>query len=67
MSLKSYFPISLAFFAGVLYAAHYYSAPILPFALILLAGETLLGFQLEEHRIPKFLGELFKAPKTHAH
>lgn len=67
MPLKYYFPISVAFFVLVVGGAYYYSAPVLPFVLILLAGETLLGFQLEDHKIPHFLSELFRAPKTHAH
>jgi hypothetical protein len=65
MALKTYIPISIAFFVLVIGGAIYYSAPILPFALILLAGETLLGFQLEDHRIPRFLSQIFKAPKEH--
>jgi hypothetical protein len=67
MILKQYFPISLALFIGVVSAAVYFSVPILPFALILLAGETLLGFQLEDRKVPRFLAEMFRAPRSHAH
>ncbi|MGD1095784.1 MAG: hypothetical protein ABSB35_27800 [Bryobacteraceae bacterium] len=65
MALKTYFPISIAFFVLVVGGAIYYSAPILPFALILLAGETLLGFQLEDHKVPRLLSQIFRAPKEH--
>ena len=63
MRLKHYFPISVGFFALVVIAARYYSAPVLPFAAILLVGETLLGFQLEDHRVPRFLASIFKPAK----
>jgi hypothetical protein len=67
MTIAKYFPISVAVFVAVISAAAYFHAPMLPFALILLVGETLVGFQLEDHRIPRFLAELFRAPKHHAH
>lgn len=67
MTLKQYFPISVGAFALVIAAAHYFAVPILPFAFILLFGETLIGFQLEDHRVPRFLHELFRAPKTGSH
>jgi hypothetical protein len=67
MPLKYYFPLSIAVFVLVVAAASYYSVPVMPFALILLAAETLLGFQVEDHRIPRFLTQLFRAPKTHGH
>lgn len=53
MSLKHYFWLSVAVFLGVVALAVYYSAPIGPFAAILLVGETLLGFQLEDHKVPR--------------
>jgi len=65
VALKTYFLISIAVFVLVVGGALYYSAPILPFALILLGGETLLGFQLEDHRVPRFLSQVFRAPKEH--
>lgn len=67
MTLKQYFPISLAVFIGVVYGAVYFEIPILPFALIVLVGETLLGFELEDHKIPRFLAAVFRAPRTRAH
>lgn len=60
MTLKLYFPISVALFAFVVSMAWRFGAPILPFALILLTGETLMGFQLEDHRVGRFLGSIFK-------
>jgi hypothetical protein len=58
--LKQYFPISVGFFVLVFLAAHHFSVPFAPFAAILLAGETLLGFQVEDHKVAKFLGALTK-------
>jgi hypothetical protein len=63
MALKYYFPISVAVFVLVVCGAVYFSIPILPFGLVLLAGETLLGCQMEDHKVPRFLSELFRAPK----
>ena len=65
MTLAKYFPVSVAVFAAVMAGVSYLGAPILPFALILLSGETLIGFQLEDHKVPRFLGQVFKAPKPH--
>jgi hypothetical protein len=61
MTLAKYFPISVALFVAVVSGAIYYSLPVAPFALILLAGETLIGFELEDHRVPRFLGQIFKS------
>jgi hypothetical protein len=60
MRLKHYFPISVAVFVMFILAAHYFSVPAAPFALILLTGETLLGFQLEDHKVPRMLRNLFR-------
>ncbi len=60
MTLKLYFPISVAFFILVVSLAWHFSAPVLPFALILLVGETLLGFQLEDHRVDRLLASIFR-------
>lgn len=65
MRLKHYFPISVGFFALVVIAAGYTALPVLPLAAILLVGETLLGFQLEDHKVPKFLSSIFKPAKGH--
>jgi hypothetical protein len=65
MTLKHYVPISVLVFALVVGAVHRLAVPIVPVALILLAGETLLGFQLEDHRVPRRLKEFFTVPKPH--
>lgn len=59
MTLKEYFPISVAVFALVIGIPLYFHLPVTPFALILLAGETLLGFQVEDHRVPRTLKSIF--------
>jgi hypothetical protein len=64
MQLKFYFPISVAVFAGVFLATHHFSVPFAPFAAILLAGETLLGFQMEDHKAARFLGAFVKPSRT---
>jgi hypothetical protein len=63
MSLRLYVPLSVGVFVLVVAAAHYVSFPIMPFALILLFGETLFGFELEDHKIPRLLAAIFRAPK----
>jgi len=64
MILKSYFPISVAIFVATMATVRYFSMPMLPFAAILLFGETLIGFELEDHRVPHLLGDLLKAFKS---
>jgi hypothetical protein len=59
MRLRHYFPISVGLFVFVVAAARYFSFPVLPFAVILLAAETFLGFQLEDHKVPHTLKSLF--------
>ena len=59
MTLKKYFPISVAVFALVIGIPVYFHLPVAPFALILLAGETLLGFQVEDHKVPRTLKSIF--------
>ena len=66
MTVKNYFLLSVGIFALVLAAVGYFPIPILPFALILLVGETLLGLQAEDHKVAHVLAELFKEPKHHA-
>jgi len=62
MALKYYIPVSVLLFVGTLTLVHHYSIPILPFALILIAAETALGFMAEhrkvEHRVSDFLHAL---------
>ncbi len=67
MRLRYYFPISVGIFFLVALAAHHFSVPFAPFAGLLLVGETLLGFQLEDHRVTRFLGDLLRSFKSPAH
>jgi len=68
MTLKHYFPISVAVFVLAVVAAHSFAVPVAPFALILLVGETLLGFQVEDHKAARFVGDLLrKEPANRAH
>jgi len=62
--LKHYIPISIGVFVLVLLTARYYSVPIAPFALVLLVGETIIGLQLEDQRISRFLEDLVRALKS---
>ena len=69
MVLKHYFPISVVVFVLVIltvryFSAHFLAVPILPIALLLLAGETLIGFQVEDHRVSRLLGDLLRAFKS---
>ncbi len=59
MTLKRYFPISVGVFVLVVGTAAWFHVPILPFAVILLAGETLLGFEVEDHKAARFVKALF--------
>jgi len=63
MSLKNYFLLSVGIFVLVVAGIHYLRMPVLPFAIILLVGETLLGFEVEGHRVPRLLGQLFGGSK----
>lgn len=67
MTLSRYFQLSVAVFILVVAGARYFSVPVLPFAAILLAGETLLGFQVEDHKASRWLKQLFTVPKTQGH
>ena len=67
MLLRHYFPLSVGIFVLVVSAAHYFSVPIAPFAVLLLAGVTLLGFQLEDHKAARFLGDLLRTLKSPTH
>jgi hypothetical protein len=59
MTLKRYFPISVVVFVLVVGTAAWFRVPILPFAVILLVGETLMGFEMEDHKAAHFLKALF--------
>jgi len=67
--LKQYIPISIGVFALVLLTARHYSIPVAPFALVLLVGETIIGLQMEDQRVFRFLEDLVRAlksnPKSH--
>jgi len=62
--LKHYFPISVAVFAFVVWTARHFSVPISPFVVVLLLGETLIGLQVEDHRVARLLGDLVRVPKS---
>jgi len=66
MSLKHYFPLSLVVFAAVAVAAHYSKLPVAPFVVILLTGETLMGFQLEDHKVGHLLESMWQTFKTNS-
>jgi hypothetical protein len=63
MSLKNYFLLSVGIFAVAVAGIHHLPIPLLPFVVILLVGETLLGFQVEDHRVQRLLGQLFGGSK----
>ena len=67
MTLKKYFPISVAVFVAMVAATIYFSVPVLPFAVILLTGETLIGLTLEDHKVLRLLAAIFRPPRPHAH
>jgi hypothetical protein len=60
MTLKRYFPISVLAFILIVVGAHYSSFPVIPFIVLTLVGETLLGFQCEDHKALRFLQTLWK-------
>ena len=66
MDLKHYVPISIGVFVTVILAAHYFAVPVAPFAIILLVGETILGFQLEDQRVGRFVEDLLSALKPNS-
>jgi hypothetical protein len=66
MSVKHYFPLALAVLVLAVALASLFSIPAAPFVVILLVGETLLGFQLEDHKVPRMLKQVLTPPKPHA-
>jgi len=62
VKLRQYFPISVGIFALMIAADYYFGfrAAIAPMAVILLVGETIMGFQVEDHKVGRVLGNLFK-------
>ena len=67
MDLKHYVPISIGVFAAFIAATHYFGVPFAPFALVLLIGETIIGLQLENQRVSRFLENLAGAFKPRPH
>ena len=67
MFLRYYVPISVAVFAGLIVATRYFGVPFAPFAFVLLIGETIVGLQLEDQRVSRFLEELWSAVKSRPH
>jgi hypothetical protein len=66
MDLKHYVPISIGVFAAVILLTRYFAVPPAPFLIILLVGETIIGFQLEDQKVFWFLETLANAFKpTH--
>ena len=64
MDLKHYVPISVAVFAALIVATRYFAVPFAPFAFVLLIGETMIGLQIENQRVSRFLEDLLKAFKA---
>ena len=67
MDLKHYVPISIGLFAAMIAATHYFGVPFAPFAFVLLIGETIIGLQLEDQKVFRFLENLASAFKPHPH
>jgi len=63
MDLKHYVPISIGVFAAVILAARYFAVPPAPFVFILLVGETIIGLQLEDQKVFRFLENLASSLK----
>jgi hypothetical protein len=61
MKLRNYFPISVGVFLMLIGAVHFLAFPVLPFAVLILFGETLLGFQVENHKVQHWVDDLWKA------
>jgi hypothetical protein len=67
MDLKHYVPISVGLFVAVILATRFFGVPFAPFALILLVGETIIGLQLEDQKVSRFLESLASAFKPRPH
>ena len=63
MDLKYYIPISIGVFAAVIMVTHYFGVPPAPFVFIVLVGETILGLQLEDQKVFRFLEDAARALK----
>jgi len=67
MDLKRYVPISIGVFIALMLATRYFGIPFAPFALVLLVGETILGLQLEDQKVYRFLVDIFSGFKSKPH
>ncbi len=67
MTLKQYIPISVVLLVAMVAFARYVGMPAAPFVIILLAAETLVGCELEDHRVPRFFREVFGSRKSIQH
>lgn len=67
MDLKRYVPISIGVFIALMLATRYFGVPFAPFALVLLVGETILGLQLEDQKVYRFLAGVFSGFKARPH
>ena len=61
MDLRHYVPISVGVFAALIVATRYFAVPFVPFAFVLLTGETIIGLQLEDQRVSRFLEDMVKS------
>jgi len=50
MTIRRYFPISVGIFVLVCALAYLADVPVAPVAIIILVGETIIGFELENDR-----------------
>jgi hypothetical protein len=66
MTLRNYFLLSVGIFVLAVAGLRYLPIPILPFVLIILIGETLLGFQVEDHKVGRLLLGFLNTSKHHA-
>ena len=64
MNLKQYVPVSIGIFAGAILLARFLGVPFAPFALVIVFGETIIGLQVENQRVLRFLEDVFRGFKT---
>ena len=67
MLIRQYIPFALAVLAIVCAFAYEGGVPLVPVAIILVVGEILIAFQLEDHRLANFLANLTSAFRAHGH
>lgn len=59
-----HFPSFVGAFVLICALAQVLSVPIAPVVIILLVGEILIAFQLDNHRVPRILRVLLRAVRT---